>query len=74
MISVFISDNIINEVKSLQTIYSLVVIGRGLSSLTVRGVFSVSISGNITNEVRSLQTIYSLVVIGRVLLSFKVGV
>ena len=49
VISVSISDNIINEVKSLHTIYSLVVIGRGLSSLTVRGVISVSISGNIIN-------------------------
>ena len=65
VISVSISDNIINEVRSLQTIYSPVVIGRGLSSLTGRGVISVSISGNIINEVRSLQTIYSPVVIGR---------
>ena len=42
------------------------VIGRGLSSLTGRGVISVSISDNIINEVRSLQTIYSPVVAGRV--------
>ena len=39
------------------------VIGRGLSSLTVRGVISVSMSGNIINEVRDLQIIYSPVVI-----------
>ena len=63
VISVSLSDSIINEVRSIQTIYSAVVIGRALSSLTVRGVFSVSISDNIINEVRSLQTIYSLVVI-----------
>ena len=57
VISVSISDNIIFEVRSLQTIYSPVVIGRGLSHLTGRGVISVSISDNIINEVRSLQTI-----------------
>ena len=61
MISVSISGNIINEVICLQTIYSLEVIGRGLPSLTGRGVISVSISDNIINEVRSIQTIYSYV-------------
>ena len=53
MISVPISDNVFNEVRSLQTIYSPVLIGKGLSSLTVRGVISVTISDNIINEVRS---------------------
>ena len=65
MIFECMSDNIINEVRSLQTIYSPVVIGRGLPSLTGRGVISVSISDNIFNEARSLQTIYTPVVIGR---------
>ena len=74
VISVSISDNLINEVRSLQKIHSPVVIGSGISILTGRGVISVSISDNIINEVRCLQTIYSLVVIGRVLLSFKGGV
>ena len=53
VISVSISDNIINELRSLQTIYSPVVIGSGLSTLTGRGVISVSISDNLINEVRS---------------------
>ena len=57
VIFVCMSDNIINEVGSLQTIYSPVLIGKGLSSLTVRGVISVTISDNIINEVRSQQTI-----------------
>ena len=48
------------------------VIGRALSFLTVRGVFSVSISDNITNDVRSLQTIYSPVLIGKGLSSLTV--
>ena len=65
VISVTKSDNTINEVRSLQTIYSPVVIGRGLSSLTWRGVISVSISDNIINKVSCLQTIYSPVDIGR---------
>ena len=58
VIFVCMSDNIINEVRGLQTIYSPVVIGRGLPSLTGQGVISVSISDNIINEVRSIQTIY----------------
>ena len=53
VISVFISDNIINESRSFQTVYSPVVIKRGISSLKGRGVISVSISDNIINEVRS---------------------
>ena len=40
---VSISDNIINELRSLQRIYSPVVIGRGLSTLKGRGVISVTI-------------------------------
>ena len=47
-----------SEVRSLQTIYSPVLIGRGLSSLKGRGVISVTISDNIINEVRSQQTIH----------------
>ena len=48
------------------------VIVRGLSSLTGRGLISVPISDNIFNEVRSLQTIYTPVVIGRTLSSLTV--
>ena len=51
-------DNIINEVRYIQRIYSHVDNGRGLSSLKGRGVISVTISDNIINEVRSQQTIY----------------
>ena len=43
MISVNISDNIINDVRSLQKIYSPVLIGGGLSPLKGRGVISGSI-------------------------------
>ena len=53
VISVSISGYIINEVRSLQIIYSPVGIVKGLSHLTGRGVISVSISANIINEVRS---------------------
>ena len=59
VISVTKSDNIINEVRSLQTIFSPVLIGRGLSPLKGRGVISVIKSDNIINEVRSLQIIFS---------------
>ena len=41
---VSISDNILNELSSLQRIYSPVDIGRGLSTLKGRGVISESIS------------------------------
>ena len=50
VISVTKSDNIINEVRSLQTIFSPVLIGRGIPSLTGRGVISLSILGNILHE------------------------
>ena len=50
VIYVSISGNTINEIRSLQTIYSPVVIGRGLSPLTGRDVISVSISDNIINN------------------------
>ena len=50
VISVSVSDKVINEVRSLQTIYSPVVIGSGLSSLTGRGVISVSISDNTSTK------------------------
>ena len=73
VISVSISGNIINEVRSLQTIYSVVDIGRGLSSLTGRVLISESISDSRFNEVRSLQKIYSPVDIGRGLSSLKAG-
>ena len=53
MISVSISNNIINEVRSFQTVYSPVVIKRGIPSLMGRGVISVSISDILNNEVRS---------------------
>ena len=43
MISGTILENKINEVRGLQTIYSPVDIGTGLSSLTGRGAISVSI-------------------------------
>ena len=59
MISVSISDYIFKEVRSLQTIYTLVVIGSGLSPLIGRGGISVSLSDNIINDVRSLQKINS---------------
>ena len=43
----------IQRSKNLKTICSPVVIVKGLSHLTARGVISVSISANIINEVRS---------------------
>ena len=43
----------IQRSKNLKTIYSPVVIVKGLSHLTGRGVISVSMSANIINEVRS---------------------
>ena len=43
VISGTILENKINEVRDLQTIYSPVDIGTGLSSLTGRGAISVSI-------------------------------
>ena len=46
------------RVRSLQTIYSPVLIGSEISSLTGRVVISVSISDNIINEVCCLQTMY----------------
>ena len=54
MISVSISDNIINDVRSLQTIYSPVLIGSALSPLNGRGGIYVSLSDIIINDVRSL--------------------
>ena len=58
VISVSLSDNIINQVRSIQRIYSPVDNGRGLSSLKGRDVIFVTISDNIINEVRSQLTIY----------------
>ena len=55
VISVSISGYIINEVRSLQIIYSPVGIVKGLSNLTGRGVISVSISDYIFNEERILK-------------------
>ena len=49
VISVSISENTINEIRSLQTIYSPVVVGRGPSPFPGRGVTSVSKSDNIIN-------------------------
>ena len=54
VISVSISDNILNEVSCLQTIYSPVDIGRGLSSLTGRGVISVSAFGQYNQRSKQL--------------------
>ena len=58
VISVSISDDIINEVSCLQTIYTHVFIGRRFSPLKGRDVISVSLLDNIINEVQSLQKIY----------------
>ena len=71
MISVYLSEDIINDVRSLQTIYSLVFIRSGLSPLNGRGVSSVSLSVNLINDVRSLQKIYSAVRIGKGLSPLK---
>ena len=53
-ISVSLLDNKINDVRSLQTIYSPVDIGRGLSSLTGRGVISVSVFGQYNQRSKQL--------------------
>ena len=55
VISVSLLDNIINEVRSLQRIYSPVDNGSGLSSLNVRGHISETLSDNKINDVRSLH-------------------
>ena len=55
VISVSISDNILNEVRYLQIIYSPVVIVKGLSPLTGRGVISGSILENIMNKVKAYK-------------------
>ena len=55
VISVSIWDNIINEVRNLQIIYTPVYIVKGLSPKTGRGVISGSILENIINKVKAYK-------------------